>query len=60
MEDLATLNGGEKFFHLDLSHSYQQLLLHQDSRELLTINTHKGLFRPNMSQFRDHFVTGIF
>ena len=44
---LATLNGGKRFSKLDLDYAYQQLLLHEDSKELLTVNTHKGLFQPN-------------
>ena len=56
-EDIfATLYGGEKFTKLDLSQAYQQLL----SRELLTVNTHKGLFQPTRLQFRVHSASGIF
>ena len=39
------LNGGEKFTKLDLSHAYQQVLLDEESRKYVTINTHLGLFR---------------
>ena len=38
----ATLAGGVKFSKLDLSHAYQQVLVDEESRELLTINAHKG------------------
>ena len=56
-EDIfATVYGGEKFTKLDLSQAYQQLL----SRELLTVNTHKGLFQPTRLQFRVHSASGIF
>ena len=45
-EDIfATLAGGVLFSKLDMSHAYQQLELADDSKEFLTINTHKGLFR---------------
>ena len=45
-EDLfASLAGGKKFSTLDLSHAYQQLLLDDDSRNLVTVNTHRGLYR---------------
>ena len=45
-EDLfATLAGGKRFTTLDLSHAYNQLVLDEDSQELVTINTHRGLFR---------------
>lgn len=44
--DLFTqLNGGEKFTKLDLSSAYQQVLLDEESRKYVTINTHLGLFR---------------
>ena len=39
------LNGGEKFTRLDLSSAYQQVLLDEESRKYVTINTHLGLFR---------------
>ena len=43
-EIFASLAGGQKFSKLDLSQAYQQLLLDDDSKALLTINTHKGLY----------------
>ena len=43
-DDLFTvLNGGEKFTKIDLSDAYLQVQLDNDSKELLVINTHKGL-----------------
>jgi hypothetical protein len=39
---LATLAGGKKVTNLDLSQAYQQLLL---AKELVTINTHQGLYQ---------------
>ena len=45
-EDLfATLAGGRKFTKIDLTNAYQQMVLEEESRELVTINTHKGLYR---------------
>ena len=45
LEDIfATLSGGKKFITLDLSHAYNQLLLDEESRKYVTINTHKGLY----------------
>lgn len=35
---------GDKFTKLDLLQAYQQMQLHLLSKELVTINTHKGLF----------------
>jgi transposase InsO family protein len=59
-EQLATLAGGQKFSKIDLSQAYQQLELDEETRELLTINTHKGLYRPWRLQFGVHSATGIF
>ena len=40
-EELFTqLNGGEKFTKLDLTSAYQQVLLDEESRQYVTINTH--------------------
>ena len=44
-DDLFTqLNGGEKFTKLDLSSAYQQVLLDEELRQYVTINTHLGLY----------------
>ena len=40
----ATLAGGKVFSKIDLTHAYQQMRLDPESRELVTINTHKGLY----------------
>ena len=40
---LATLFGGQRFTTLDLSHAYNQLILDEESRKYVTINTHKSL-----------------
>ncbi|CAH8624279.1 unnamed protein product [Schistosoma mattheei] len=45
-EDLfAKLNGGTCFAKIDFSDAYLQVEVDEDSRELLTINTHRGLFQ---------------
>ena len=45
-EDLFTkLNGGTCFAKLDLVDAYLQIEVDEDSKNLLTINTHKGLFQ---------------
>ena len=41
----ATLSGGQHFTTLDLTHAYNQLLLDENSRKYVTINTHKGLYQ---------------
>ena len=43
-EIFALLAGGQKFTKLDLANAYQQMVLNKESREILTINTHKGLY----------------
>ena len=46
IEDLfASLSGGKSFSKMDLASAYQQIVLDEESREYITINTHKGLFR---------------
>ena len=35
-----------KFSKLDLKHVYQQMELEDNSKSILTLNTHKGLYRP--------------
>ena len=45
-EDIfATLSGGQLFTTLDLTHAYNQLVLDEESRKFVTINTHKGLYQ---------------
>lgn len=39
--------GGEMFSKIDLTKAYLQLEVHPSDRHLLTISTHKGLFRPS-------------
>jgi hypothetical protein len=46
IEDLfASLSGGEEFTKLDIAHAYLQMSLDESSKQFVTINTHKGLFR---------------
>ena len=59
-ELFVTLSGGEKYTKLDLSRAYQQILLDEDSREFVTINTHKGLYRPTRLPFGVSSASAIF
>ena len=38
----ASLSGGKTFSKLDLANSYQHIPLEQQSKQLVTVNTHKG------------------
>ena len=52
VEDLlATLSGGTAFSKFDLRHAYQQVVLDDQAKQLVTINTHKGLYRVNRLPF---------
>ena len=44
-ELFATLSGGQQFSKMDLSQAYLQLELDEESKNLVTLNTHKGLYR---------------
>ena len=45
VEIFAKLQGGKIFSELDLKHAYMQFPVDDESAELLTIITHKGLFK---------------
>ena len=59
-EIFATLAGGQKFTTLDLSQAYQQVLLEESSRKLVTVNTHKGLYRYTRLPFGVASAPAIF
>ena len=54
------MNGGEKFSKLDLSSAYQQVLLDEESKQYVTINTHLGLFRYTRLPFGVSLSPAIF
>ena len=56
----VTLNGGEIFSKLCLSHAYQQLLLSPEPHPLLTVNSHKDLFQSKDSSFSNILHQGYF
>ncbi|XP_039887198.1 uncharacterized protein K02A2.6-like [Simochromis diagramma] len=61
MEDLfATLSGGKQFSKLDMSHAYQQILLDDESKKYVTVNTSRGLFTYNRLPFGVASAPAIF
>ena len=61
LDDLNTkLFGGQTFTELDLSHGYEQMLVDENSKEFLRINTHKGLYRYNRLPYGVASASGIF
>ena len=60
-EDLVSNLSNKKFFSkLDLRQAYAQLLLTPESRELTTINTHRGLFQYLRLPYGVSSAPGIF
>ena len=61
VDDLFTsLGGGKVFSKIDLSQAYQQVPLEENSRKVVVINTHKGLFRYTRLPFGISSAPGIF
>ena len=61
LEDLlAALSGGKQFSKLDMSHAYQQILMDEESKKFLTVNTHRGLFTYNRLPFGVASAPAIF
>ena len=61
VEDLfATWAHGKAFSKLDLSQAYQQILLDDDSKKYVVVNTHRVLFRYNRVPFGISSTPGIF
>jgi predicted aspartyl protease len=59
-ELFASLGGGKRFSKINLSQAYQQLRLEENSKTLLTINTHKGLYRYTRLPFGVASAPAIF
>ena len=60
-EDIfAALNGGKYFSQIDLAEAYLQIEADPEAQEMLTINTHLGLFRPTRLPFGVKCAPGIF
>ena len=54
------LRGGKIFTKLDLASAYQQVILDEASREIVTISTHKGLFQYTRLPFGVASAPAIF
>ena len=54
------IGGGKTFTTLDMSQTYQQLILDKDSRHFVVINTHESLFQYNRLPFGVSSAPGIF
>ena len=59
-ELLASLSGGNLFSKLDMFQAYLQLPLDEESKEYVTVNTHKGLYRYNRLPFGISSAPSIF
>ncbi|KIH69313.1 reverse transcriptase [Ancylostoma duodenale] len=56
----ATLNEGAVFLQIDLSDAYLQIELSDESKKMVVINTHRGLFQYNRLPFGIKTAPGIF
>ena len=59
-ELFAKLQGGEHFTKLDMSDAYLQVELDDATKQLLVINTHRGLYRYNRLAFGPALAPAIF
>ena len=59
-DPFADLSGGRLFTKLDMSNAYLQLPLSDESKQYVTINTHKGLFQFNRLPFGVSSAPAIF
>ena len=59
-ELFASLSGGKYFTKLDMSQAYLQVSLEEESKQYVTINTHRGLFQYNSLPFGISSAPAIF
>ena len=59
-ELFAAMSNGKVFTKLDMSQAYLQLPLDDKSKELVTINTHRGLFQYNRLPFGVSSAPAVF
>lgn len=56
----AVLAGGQLFTRLDISCAYQQMVLEEDFKQYVTVNTHKGRFKYNQLLFGVFSAPAVF
>ncbi|CAS00122.1 Protein CBG27950 [Caenorhabditis briggsae] len=56
----ATLNGGKYFSQIDLAEAYLQIEIDDQAKQMLCINTHRGLFSYNRLPFGVKSAPGCF
>ncbi|KHJ91644.1 reverse transcriptase [Oesophagostomum dentatum] len=54
------LNGGQVFTQIDFAEAYLQVEVEKESKDMLTINTHRGLFKHNRLHCGVKSAPGIF
>lgn len=59
-EIFTVLTGGTLFSKIDFADAYLQIQVDEESKQLLTINTHRGLFQYNRLPFGVKPAPGIF
>lgn len=59
-ELFAKIKGGQMFTKLDLSRGYNQLVLDDDSKKLVALSTHRGVYLMNRLPFGITPASGIF
>src|SRR5207249_4700288 len=60
MDLFAKLANGKKFTRIDMARAYQQLHVDEATANLLTLNTHKGLYRMWRLAFGTKRSPGLF
>ncbi|EFO85571.1 hypothetical protein CRE_29108 [Caenorhabditis remanei] len=56
----STLNGGKYFSQIDLAEAYLQIEIDEQAKQMLCINTHRGLYRYNRLPFGVKSAPGSF
>nr|XP_029719798.1 uncharacterized protein K02A2.6-like [Aedes albopictus] len=59
-ELFSNMAGGKKFTKLDLAQAYLQMEVREEDREVLTLNTHLGLYQPTRLMYGVSSAPAIF